>query len=158
MSPVLSHHTVDKIVFSLSKLVLSPHSAKEGPAQCPRPRSTWTRPLSRTESAGPRCVRSASLLPSYFSREYVFKSHNNKTRWCFFFFFHPCFWCAAEQKAWSNRNMSFYFWRAVIKWSVFSCSWTCCMRRLCTPWSTESECIRQNTWKVTKNCLRTCSR
>lgn len=76
----------------------------------------------------------------------------------FFYFLIPAFWSAAEQKAWSQRNASFYFWKVVIKWSVFSCSWTCCTRKLCTRWSTGWECLHQSKSKVKRSCLPTCSR
>lgn len=149
--------------FVVAELVLSPHSANEEPAQCRRHKSMWTRPLSPTESAGRRCVSSACLFSSCVSGGFNFKSHNNRTQSCFylfiiFYFLIPAFWSAAEQKAWSQRNASFYFWKVVIKWSVFSCSWTCCTRKLCTRWSTGWECLHQSKSKMKRSCLPTCSR
>lgn len=65
----LSTQPLSKANFILAELVLSSRSAKEGPAQFHHPKSMWTRPLSPTESAGQRCVSSASLFSSYFSRD-----------------------------------------------------------------------------------------
>lgn len=65
----LSTQPLSKANFILAELVLSSRSAKEGPAQFHHPKSMWTRPLSPTESAGQRCVSSASLFSSYFTRD-----------------------------------------------------------------------------------------
>lgn len=52
--------TVIRFISSSSSFALRlnslcpPHSAREGPARCRHPRSTWTSPLSLTESAGRR--------------------------------------------------------------------------------------------------------
>lgn len=131
----------------LGKLFLCPHSAKEEPAQCHLPKSMWTRPLSPTGSAGQRCISSVFLFSAYFSRDLSFKTHNNIAQSCLFY--------VQQSRKHKRQNMSIYFSRVVIKWSVFSCSWTCFMRKLCTRWSTGWECLHPNKWKVTKSCLLT---